>query len=161
MASLLLLYPASSAPVSMSLSPGRSCARSRHSSSPSSGDASPLGGTLKLFALLILSSIKNTVSQGPGLKAEDLPAKRVEMVPNQVMCEMVSDEGGHFIPAGIFGLHTLSLLLASLIAHDRAKEDTRTHTGKEHKFTNTRDTCTLNVGTVYKPRQGGINSVPL
>ena len=81
---------------------------------------------------------------------------RVEMVPNQVMGEMVLDEGGHFIPAGIFGFHTLSLLLASLVAHDRAKEGTHTHTGKEHQFTNT-----INVGTVHKPRQGGINSVPL
>ena len=65
----------------------------------------------------------------------DLSAKRVEMVPNQVMGEMVLDEGGHFISAGIDGLHTLYLLLASLTAHDRAKEDTHTHTGKEHKRT--------------------------
>ena len=56
------------------------------------------------------------------------------------MGEMVLDGGGHFIPAGIFGLHTLPLLLASLVAHDRAKEDTHTHTGKEHKSTNTKDT---------------------
>ena len=86
----------------------------------------------------------------PGLKTEDLPAKRVEMVPNQVIGEMVSDGGGHFIPAGIFGLHTLSLLLASLVAYDRAKEDTHTHTEKEYQSTNTRDT--LNVGTVHKSR---------
>ena len=79
------------------------------------------------------------------------------------MGEMVLDGGGHFIPAGIGGLHTLSLLLTSLVAHDRATEDTRTHTGKQHQFTNTKDvhTCTLNVDTVPKPRQGGINSVPL
>ena len=50
------------------------------------------------------------------------------------MSEMVLDGGGHFIPAGIFGVRTLSLLLPSLVAHDRAAEDTRTHqTGKEHK----------------------------
>ena len=78
------------------------------------------------------------------------------MVPNQVMGEMVLDGGGHFIPAGIDGLHTLSLLLASLLAHDRAKKDTRTHKGKEHQSTNI-----INVGTVHKPRQGGINSTPL
>ena len=30
----------------------------------------------------------------------------VEMVPNQVMGEMVLEGGGHFIPAGISGLHT-------------------------------------------------------
>ena len=35
-------------------------------------------------------------------------AKRVELVPNQVIGEMVLDRGGHFIPAGIFGVHTLS-----------------------------------------------------
>ena len=47
---------------------------------------------------------------------------------------MVLDGGGHFIPAGIFGVHTLSLLLTSLVAHDRAKEDThKHHTGKERK----------------------------
>ena len=46
---------------------------------------------------------------------------------------MVLDGGGQYIPPDIFGFHTLSLLLASLVAHDRATEDTRTHTGKEHK----------------------------
>ena len=76
------------------------------------------------------------------------------MVPNQVIGEVVLDGGGHFIPAGIFGLHTLSLLLASLVAHDRATEDTHTYTGEEHQSTNIIDTCTLNVGTVHKPRHG-------
>ena len=71
------------------------------------------------------------------------------------MGEMVLDGGGHFIP-GIFGLRTLYLLLTSLVAHDRATEDTHSHTGKEHKSINT-----INVGTVHKPRQGSINSVPL
>ena len=53
----------------------------------------------------------------------------VEMVPKRVIGEMVLDGGGHFIPAeGIFGVHT------SLVAHDRATEDTRAHhTGKEDK----------------------------
>ena len=46
------------------------------------------------------------------------------------MGEMVLDWGGHFIPAGIFGVHTLSLLLPSLVAHDRVTEDTRAHTGR-------------------------------
>ena len=78
------------------------------------------------------------------------------MVPNQVIGEMVLDRGGHFIPAGIDGFHTFSSLLASLVAHDRAKEDTHTHTGKEHQSTNT-----INVGTVHKPRQGGISFVSL
>ena len=36
-----------------------------------------------------------------------IPSNRsVEMVPNPVMSEMVLDRGGHFIPAGIVGLHT-------------------------------------------------------
>ena len=48
-----------------------------------------------------------------------------------VMDEMVLDGGDHFILAGIFGLHTLSLLLASLVAHDRTTEDNHTHAGKE------------------------------
>ena len=30
------------------------------------------------------------------------------MVPNQVIGEVVLDGGGHFIPAGIFGVHTVS-----------------------------------------------------
>ena len=87
----------------------------------------------------------------------------VEMAPNQVIGEMVLDGGGQFIPAGIFGLHTLPFLLSSLVAHDRATEVTRTHTGKEHQSTNIigTHTCTLNVGTVHKTRQRGINSAPL
>ena len=56
-----------------------------------------------------------------------------EMVPDQIMGEMVLDGGGQFIPAGVVGLHTLSLLLASLVPRDRAKEDTHTHTGKKRK----------------------------
>ena len=36
---------------------------------------------------------------------------------------MVSDGGGRFIPAYIVGVHTLSLLLTSRVAHDRATED--------------------------------------
>ena len=46
------------------------------------------------------------------------------MVPNQGIREVVLDEGGHFIPAGIFGVHTLSLLLSSQAAHDRAAGNT-------------------------------------
>ena len=59
----------------------------------------------------------------------------VEMVPDQIMGEMVLDGGGQFIPAGVVGLHTLSLLLASLVPRDRAKEHTYTHTGKKRKYT--------------------------
>ena len=65
---------------------------------------------------------------------EDIYIMVVELAPNRVIGEMVLDGGGHFIPAGLFGLHTLSILLASLAAHDRATEDTRTHTGKERQI---------------------------
>ena len=52
----------------------------------------------------------------------------------RVTCEMVSDGSGQLIPAVIVGFHTLSLLLASLVAHDRATEDNHTHhTGKERQ----------------------------
>ena len=40
---------------------------------------------------------------------------------------MVSDGGGRFIPGVIVGCHTLSVLLASLVAHDRAAEDNHIH----------------------------------
>ena len=57
------------------------------------------------------------------------------MVPNRVTCEMVLDGGGRFIPAGIDGFHTLSLLLAFLVAHGRATEEKHTNTQKrEHKY---------------------------
>ena len=69
---------------------------------------------------------------------------------------MVLDGGGHFIPAGIFGVRTLSLLLTFLVAHDSAKEDTdKYRTGKEHK-----NIIRLTRG-YSNPRQGGINSFPL
>ena len=51
----------------------------------------------------------------------------VELVPNQVVGEIVLDGSGHFISAGIDGLHTISLLLLSLVAHDRATRDTHKH----------------------------------
>ena len=53
---------------------------------------------------------------------------------------MVSDGGGRFIPAGIAGVHTLSLLLSSQVAHDRATED-------NHKPEGTRNEHTLGYST--------------
>ena len=35
--------------------------------------------------------------------------------------EMVVDGGGHFSPAGIDDVHTLTILLSSYTVHDRAK----------------------------------------
>ena len=75
---------------------------------------------------------------------------------------MVSDGGGRFILAGIVGFHTLYLLLASLVAHDRATEDNHTHHTGRVSYTNIKEgTLILVGGTVRKPRQGGINSDPL
>ena len=63
----------------------------------------------------------------------------VSMVPNQVMGEMVLDGSGQFIPAGIDGFRTLSLLSASLVAHDRATEDTHTHHTQKESLIRTSD----------------------
>ena len=60
--------------------------------------------------------------------------------------------GGQFIPADAVGVHTLSLLLSSRVAHDRAMEDNHTQESKSQE---------LLEGTVHKPRQGGIKSIPL
>ena len=51
----------------------------------------------------------------------------LSMIPYQVIGEMVLDGGGRFSPAGIVGVHTLSLFLSSQAAHDRAAEVTGTH----------------------------------
>ena len=66
---------------------------------------------------------------------------------------MVVDGGGRFSPAGIVVVYTLSLLLSSQSAHDRVAGNT-----KEHKR---RQTLTNDTWVQYKPRQGGMNSVPL
>ena len=78
----------------------------------------------------------------------------------QTGCEMVLDGGGHFIPAGIFGLHTtLSLLLSSQAAHDRATEFT--HQYKRHTLVHMYARHKRLTRGYSNPRQGGINSVPL
>ena len=53
--------------------------------------------------------------------------RAVEFDPNRVMSKMALDRGGHFTAAGVFGLHTLSLVLSSQAAHDRASVDSQTH----------------------------------
>ena len=60
----------------------------------------------------------------------------------RVTCEMVSDGGGRFIQGGIVGLHTLSLLFMSLVAHDRATEDS--HTTRREPGTTYTDTTEHN-----------------
>ena len=74
------------------------------------------------------------------------------------ICEIVLDGGGRFVPADIVRVHTMSLLLSSQVAHDRATEDNHTQQGKIDRNGTTTE---LLVGTVHKPRQGGIKSVPL
>ena len=53
------------------------------------------------------------------------------MVQNQVIGEVVLDGGGCFSPAGIVGVHTLSLLLSSQAAHDLAGGNTITHNKRD------------------------------
>ena len=73
------------------------------------------------------------------------------------ICEMVSDGGGRLIPAHIVRVYTLSLLLSSRrVAHDRATEDNHAHRKVRQPGTER-----LVVGTVHKPRQRGIKSIPL
>ena len=79
------------------------------------------------------------------------------MVQNQVIGEVVLDGGGCFSPAGIVGVHTLSLLLPSQTAHDRAAGNTIQHTTRE--IHNSRQTHTLTRG-YSNPRQGSTKSVP-
>ena len=72
--------------------------------------------------------LKFLVDDVPGSKVLQDPTLSVfSTVPNQVIGEMVLDGGGRFSPAGIDGLHTLSLLLSSQAAHNRATVDSHTH----------------------------------
>ena len=61
---------------------------------------------------------------------------------------MVVDGGGHFSPAAIDGVHTLSLLLLSHTAHDRRAE------GNPHTHTNNNTNVERETWVQYKPRQG-------
>ena len=72
-----------------------------------------------------------------------------------MISEVVLDGGGRFSPAGIVGVHTLSLLLSSHTAHDRGAVDS--HIQDKSRL---RDNRRLTRG-YSNPRQGGINSVPL
>ena len=49
-------------------------------------------------------------------KLSDL-VRRVQLGLNRMINEMVVDGGGHFSPAGIDGVHTLTFLFSSLAAH--------------------------------------------
>ena len=54
---------------------------------------------------------------------------------------MVVDRGGHFSPAGINDVQTLSFLLSTLTAHDRAEGNphTRTTTTTERGYSTSLD----------------------
>ena len=54
---------------------------------------------------------------------------------------------GRYIPVGIVGLHTLPLLLASLVAHDRATQDNHTHHTGRVSYTNTKEGTLPNTNT--------------
>ena len=76
---------------------------------------------------------------------------------------MVLDGGGHFSPAGIVGSHTLSLLLSSRTAHDRAAVDSHTQDKRTEEYLfKTREESTYSTLTrgYSNPRSGGNNSVP-
>ena len=47
----------------------------------------------------------------------------VQMTLGRVINEMVLDGGGNFSPAGINGVHTLTLLFSSYTAHSRAESN--------------------------------------
>ena len=68
---------------------------------------------------------------------------------------MVLDGGGRFSPADTIRVHTLSLLLLSQAAYDRAAVDSRIQNKRQ-----TRRSKRLTRG-YSNSRQGGINSVPL
>ena len=73
-----------------------------------------------------------------------------------MISEVVLDGDGRFSPAGIVRVHTLSLLLSSQSAHDHAAVDSHIQDKSRH----TRRLTQITRG-YSKPRQGGINSVPL
>ena len=66
--------------------------------------------------------------------------------------------GGRFIPDGIVGVHKLSLLASSRVAHDRATEDNRTQESK--KESRTEPGTELLVGTVNDLDREVLNSSP-
>ena len=63
---------------------------------------------------------------------------------NQVIGEMVLDGSGHFSPAGIVRVHTLSLLLLSQAAHDRAAVDSHTQDKRQARCGPTRSALPSN-----------------
>ena len=91
------------------------------------------GGTRNSSPYFSIVYKKTFSSQGPSSETDRSPVVPLSVFGwfgTRVTCEMVSDGGGRFIPAGIVGFHTLSVLLASLVAHDRPRKIT-IHTTQE------------------------------
>ena len=88
-----------------------------------------------------LDSTKELGYDGPvfGVESDMTSTQGVLWSGTRVTCEMVSDGGGRFIPAGIVGLHTSSSLLASLVVHDGATEDNHTHHTGRVSYTNIKE----------------------
>ena len=74
---------------------------------------------------------------------------------------MVSDRGGRFIPAYIVGVKHIIFTTSVPGKHMTVPQKITTQTGKERNGHERTLYQTLLVGTVHKPRQGGINSAPL
>ena len=77
------------------------------------------------------------------------------------------DGGGRFIPADIVGVHTLSFLMSSRVAHDGATDIYTQHSTQTkilrtpNQVSKTSKCKTVTDGDSTLPRQGGIQSVPL
>ena len=159
MASLLLLYLASSAPTLMSRSSGRSCARSRHSSCPPSGNASP-SAVLSVICPTSPSYIKRHCPTG-SLGREGMLYR--------LACFVVRHSG--YMRDGLrWGRSIYPCLCSWCKTHHLYYFRPRQHMTVPRKISihTTREESLilisrkeLIVGTVHKPRQGGINSVPL
>ena len=78
---------------------------------------------MQLTQIQLAQIVSSVVSQTLTQNVQQTANHPVLWSGTRVTCEMVSDGGERFIPAGIVGLNTLSLLLSSLAAHDRATED--------------------------------------
>ena len=61
------------------------------------------------------------------VRVEGLADNVVQLTSSRVINEMVLDGGGHFSPARIDGVHTMTLLFSSHTALDRAKGKPHTH----------------------------------
>ena len=104
----------------------------------SSGDASP-SAVLSIICPTSPSFspnyTKDTFPQGPSPRRNPLlplSVLRVSQARHSGYMRDGLDGGGRFIPADVFDVHTLSLLLSSRIAHDRATGNYTQHNIPHH-----------------------------